>query len=60
LIAMSALTYEQAVLAMERMAGALASLGVGKGDRVSIFAHNGMDYLIACSARGASAPSRRW
>jgi long-chain acyl-CoA synthetase len=42
-----ALTYDQAVLAMERMAGALASLGVGKGDRVSIFAHNGVDYLIA-------------
>jgi long-chain acyl-CoA synthetase len=29
------------------MAGALASLGVGKGDRVTIFAHNGMDYLLA-------------
>jgi long-chain acyl-CoA synthetase len=41
-----ALTYEQAVLAMESMAGALASLGVGKGDRVGVFAHNGMDYLI--------------
>jgi len=42
-----ALTYEEAVVSMESMAGALASLGVGKGDRVSIFAHNGMDYLIA-------------
>jgi long-chain acyl-CoA synthetase len=42
-----ALTYEQAVLAMESMAGALASLGVRKGDRVGVFAHNGMDYLIA-------------
>lgn len=42
-----ALTYEQAVRAMECMAGALASLGVGKGDRVAVFAHNGMDYLIA-------------
>jgi acyl-CoA synthetase (AMP-forming)/AMP-acid ligase II len=42
-----ALTYEQAVLAMESMAGALASLGVGKGDRVAVFAHNGMDYLVA-------------
>src|SRR5260370_654217 len=42
-----ALTYEQAVVAMESMAGALASLGVGKGDRVAVFAHNGMDYLVA-------------
>jgi acyl-CoA synthetase (AMP-forming)/AMP-acid ligase II len=41
------LTYAQAVLAMECMAGALASLGAQKGDRVAIFAHNGMDYLIA-------------
>jgi acyl-coenzyme A synthetase/AMP-(fatty) acid ligase len=42
-----ALTYAQAVAGMERMAGALASLGLGKGDRVTIFAHNGMDYLLA-------------
>jgi acyl-CoA synthetase (AMP-forming)/AMP-acid ligase II len=42
-----ALTYEQAVAHMEHMAGALASLGIGKGDRVTIFAHNGMDYLLA-------------
>jgi long-chain acyl-CoA synthetase len=42
-----ALTYEQAVAGMERMAGALASLGIGKHDRVTIFAHNGMDYLLA-------------
>jgi long-chain acyl-CoA synthetase len=43
----SSLTYEGAVEQMERVAGALASLGVGKGDRVGIFAHNGMDYLTA-------------
>jgi len=41
-----ALTYEQAAAGMLHMAGALASLGVGKGDRVTIFAHNGMDYLL--------------
>jgi acyl-CoA synthetase (AMP-forming)/AMP-acid ligase II len=40
------LSYAQAVAAMEHMAGALASLGVGAGDRVAVFAHNGMDYLI--------------
>lgn len=42
-----ALTYAQAVANMEHMAGALASLGLKKGDRVTIFAHNGMDYLLA-------------
>jgi acyl-CoA synthetase (AMP-forming)/AMP-acid ligase II len=32
---------------MEHMAGALASLGLAKGERVTLFAHNGMDYLLA-------------
>ncbi|MEJ2709657.1 MAG: class I adenylate-forming enzyme family protein [Anaerolineales bacterium] len=41
------LTYSQSVAAMEQVAGALASLGVGHGDRVGIFAHNGMDYVLA-------------
>jgi long-chain acyl-CoA synthetase len=41
------LTYGEAVEAMERVAGALASLGVGRGDRVAVFALNGMDYLLA-------------
>jgi long-chain acyl-CoA synthetase len=41
------LTYAQAVARMEDMAGALASLGLRRGDRVTIFAHNGMDYLLA-------------
>jgi len=41
------LTYAEAALAMQRMAGALASLGVQKGDRVSVIAHNGLDYLVA-------------
>jgi acyl-coenzyme A synthetase/AMP-(fatty) acid ligase len=41
------LSYAQAVAGMERMAGALAALGVVKGDRVTVFAHNGMDYLLA-------------
>ena len=42
-----ALTYADAVAGMDRMAGAFAALGLGKGDRVTIFAHNGMDYLLA-------------
>ena len=42
-----ALTYAEAAAAMNRLAGALASLGVGGGDRVTVFAHNGMDYLLA-------------
>lgn len=42
-----ALTYAEAVQQMLHMAGALASLGVVKGDRVTVFAHNGMDYLLA-------------
>jgi acyl-CoA synthetase (AMP-forming)/AMP-acid ligase II len=41
------LTYAEATQQMERMAGALASLGVEPGDRVGVFAHNGMDYLLA-------------
>ncbi|MEJ1158360.1 class I adenylate-forming enzyme family protein [Prosthecomicrobium sp. N25] len=41
------LTYAEAVVQMERMAGALHHLGVRKGDRVGLFAHNGMDYLAA-------------
>jgi acyl-CoA synthetase (AMP-forming)/AMP-acid ligase II len=41
------LTYGEAATAMEHMAGALCSLGVARGDRVSIVADNGMDYLLA-------------
>lgn len=39
------LSYAAAADAMERMAGALADCGVKPGDRVTIFAHNGLDYL---------------
>jgi acyl-coenzyme A synthetase/AMP-(fatty) acid ligase len=52
------LTFSGAVTAMDRYAGALHQLGVRKGDRVMIFAHNGMDYLIglfACWRIGAIA-----
>lgn len=52
------LTFAGAVEQMERFAGALHHLGVRKGDRVCIFAHNGMDYLIglfACWRIGAIA-----
>ena len=53
-----ALGFADAVAAMERYAGALHALGVRKGDRVTIFAHNGMDYalgLFACWRIGAIA-----
>jgi long-chain acyl-CoA synthetase len=52
------LTFADAVIAMERYAGALDKIGVRKGDRVTIFAHNGMDYvlgLFACWRIGAIA-----
>jgi long-chain acyl-CoA synthetase len=52
------LTFAQSVGMMERYAGALHQLGVRKGDRVTIFAHNGMDYLFglfACWRIGAIA-----
>jgi long-chain acyl-CoA synthetase len=41
------LTYAQGLELAERVAGALAALGVVKGDRVGIFAHNGLDYVLA-------------
>ena len=41
------LTYGEAVEAMDRVAGALTALGVQRGDRVAVFAYNGMDYLLA-------------
>jgi long-chain acyl-CoA synthetase len=52
------LTFAEAVIAMERYAGMLDNIGVRKGDRVTIFAHNGMDYvlgLFACWRIGAIA-----
>jgi long-chain acyl-CoA synthetase len=52
------LTYAQAVEATECFAGVLHHLRVGAGDRVTIFAHNGMDYLFgmfACWRIGAIA-----
>ena len=52
------LTFAQATSGMEHFAGALHHLGVHKGDRVTIVAHNGMDYLLglfACWRIGAIA-----
>jgi long-chain acyl-CoA synthetase len=53
-----ALTFADSVTAMDHFAGVLHALGVRKGDRVTIFAHNGMDYLLglfACWRVGAIA-----
>src|SRR5580704_8602525 len=53
-----ALTYARAVEATEHFAGALHHLGIRAGDRVTIFAHNGIDYLVglfACWRIGAIA-----
>ncbi len=41
------LSYSGAVAGMEQVAGALAGLAVERGDRVGVFAHNGLDYLLA-------------
>ena len=44
------LTFAAAVVEMDRFAGALHHLDVRKGDRVTVFAHNGLDYLMALFA----------
>ncbi len=41
------ITYAQADLLSDKVAGALSSLGITRGDRVGIFAHNGLDYVTA-------------
>ena len=44
------ITYAQGEALSDQAAGALASMGIGKGDRVGIFAHNGLDYVVAMFA----------
>jgi acyl-CoA synthetase (AMP-forming)/AMP-acid ligase II len=41
------ITYAQGEMSASQAAGALTELGVQKGDRVCIFAHNGLDYVTA-------------
>ena len=41
------LSYVEAEQATDRVAAGLAALGVEQGDRVGIFAHSGLDYLLA-------------
>ena len=41
------LTYADAVGAMNRAASVLAEFGVGAGGRVGVFAHPGLDYVVA-------------
>lgn len=40
-------TYAEGDQISDQVAGALAALGIQKGDRVGIFAHNGLDYVLA-------------
>ncbi len=42
-----AITYAEGEQISDQVAGVLAALGVEKGDRVGIFAHNGLDYVMA-------------
>ena len=44
------LTYAQAVEQVEAAAGAFHDLGAREGDRITIVAHNGMDYLLSMFA----------
>lgn len=51
-------TYAESVTAMEKVAAALAEVGVRPGDRVVVVAHNGLDYLnvmFGCWYLGAVA-----
>lgn len=41
------LSYAEAAEATDRVAAGLAALGVERGDRVGVFAHSGLDYLLA-------------
>ncbi len=41
------ITYEQGEILSDKVAGMLSALGVKKGDRVGLFAHNGLDYVMA-------------
>ncbi|MBB5751850.1 class I adenylate-forming enzyme family protein [Prosthecomicrobium pneumaticum] len=45
-----AVSYAEAVAGMEAFAGALADAGIGPGDRVTVVAHNGLDYLLTLFA----------
>jgi acyl-coenzyme A synthetase/AMP-(fatty) acid ligase len=40
-------TYAQGEILSDKAAGMLANLGVKKGDRVALFANNGLDYVLA-------------
>ena len=41
------LSYAEAAEATDRVAAGLATLSVQRGDRVGVFAHSGLDYLLA-------------
>src|SRR5215203_1551832 len=56
-------TYVELDRRVDAMAAYLASIGVGRGDRVGVLAHNGVEYFdvqFACARRGAICVLLNW
>ncbi len=56
-------TYAELDRRIDSMAAYLASIGVGRGDRVAVLAHNGVEFFdvqFACARRGAICVLLNW
>ncbi len=56
-------TYAELDQRVDAMAGYLASLGIGRGDRVAVLAHNGVEYFdiqFACARTGSICVLLNW
>jgi acyl-CoA synthetase (AMP-forming)/AMP-acid ligase II len=56
-------TYAELDRRVDAMAAHLASIGIGRGDRVGVLAHNGVEYFdiqFACARRGAICVLLNW